>query len=418
MQKLKILALSLLFAACQNQQSPSTVEESGSTSDMQLEEGPWRATIMLNDTTAMPFDFQLEQRDDSTFRMTILNAEEKIEAMIEPAGDSLRISLPVFANYMMVQTNGQSMEGYFINPDAEDYQLPFSARAGQQSRFKLDSSNCCDINKKWRVAIGADTTDLTPAIAYFEQDSTYVSGTFMTETGDYRYLEGNLHGNNLQLSAFDGAHLFYFEAEIEDGQKINGRFYSGRSYLEPWKAWRDQDFELADPDTLTYLREGYESLSFSFPNLEGDSVSLNDARFEGKPVIVQILGSWCPNCMDESRYLRDIYKRYHEEGLEVIGISFERTRGRETAEKRVAKMIEDIGIPYPVLMGGYTRDDKAAEKLPMLNHVMSYPTAIYLNDRHEVVKIHTGFSGPGTPVYEQYIATNKSLIEDLLDAKD
>jgi len=121
--------------------------------------------------------------------------------------------------------------------------------------------------------------------------------------------------------------------------------------------------------------------------------------------------------MDESRYLKDIYRQYHHEGLEIVGLTFERARNKATAKKRAQKMVDDLELPYPVLMAGYTREDKAAEALPMLNHVMSYPTAIYLDKDHQVVKIHTGFSGPGTPVYEKYTAENKAFIEDLVNGQ-
>ena len=155
-------------------------------------------------------------------------------------------------------------------------------------------------------------------------------------------------------------------------------------------------------------------MAFSFPNLKGDTINLKDPKFAGKPVIVQIMGSWCPNCLDESLYLKEQYEQYHKDGLEIIGLTFERARDYETALKRATKMERDLALPYPILLAGATRDDKAAELLPMLNHIMSYPTSIYLNKDHAVVKIHTGFSGPGTPVYEDFVAENDKFIQSLI----
>ena len=374
--------------------------------------GQWRGTIALNDSIDLPFIFEWNSKDSS---MIIVNASEKIEiSKAEVFGDSIRFTIPVFANFLEVKADGEEMNGYFINPDAKDYRLPFHAFYGDYKRFNISDSNCCDINEKWAVKFSPGTDEDEPAIAYFEQEDSHVTATFLTETGDYRFLEGVLTGDKLMLSAFDGAHLFYFDGVISSGQKIEGRFFSGRSYFTTWVGYRNDSFELRNPDSLTYLKEGYEAFGFSFKDIEGNVVSLEDEQFKDKPVIVQIMGSWCPNCMDESRYLTEVYKQYHKDGLEIIGLSFERTHDWEMAEERVAKMKTDIGIPYTVLVAGATRDDKAANLLPSLNHIMSYPTAIYLNRDHSIRKIHTGFSGPGTPVYKTYVEKNKNVIEQMV----
>ncbi len=402
-----ILAGAFLLACNQNPEKQAAVST-------EPQNGIWRGAISLNDSIDLPFNFTLTG-EDSAYAITIYNGEEAIEATeLTWIGDSLKIQMPVFANYLLVKPSGDKLIGFYVNPDAENYRLPFVASFGDSSRFEVADKNCCDINRKWAVEFSPEDDKDHPAIAYFEQEGSDISGTFLTETGDYRYLRGVLSANDLKLSAFDGAHLFYFEATIEDGQKMEGRFYSGRSFMEPWMAYRDDNFELRNADSLTFLKEGYDKFSFSFQDLNGKTVSLDDPQFEGKPVIVQIMGSWCPNCMDESRYLREVYEEYHSQGLEIVGLTFERVKDEETAKKRAARMVDNLKIPYPVLLAGSTRDDKAAELLPSLNHVMSYPTAIYLNRDHSVKKIHTGFSGPGTPVYEEYVKENKKTIEEMI----
>jgi thiol-disulfide isomerase/thioredoxin len=405
-----------LLAACQPQKRDKEAKKTAA--ELPRQEG--RATIALNDSTLLPFTFTVDSLVKGKQNFTIRNAQESVEATAEfIAKDSVKITLPVFANYILARWDGAELQGNYINPDAENYQLPFQASfSPNPQRFFSQDSVCCSINKKWRVRLSPDTEKEDPAIAYFEQEGNKVTGTFLTETGDYRFLEGAFSGNTLRLSAFDGAHLFYFSAQVESSQQMQGHFYSGRSYHTTWQAFRDDDFELADPDTLTFLKEGYTSLNFALPTLAGDTLSLEDQRFAGKPVIIQIMGSWCPNCMDETRYLNQIYKQYQPQGLEIIGLTFERARNKASAEKRAQKMISDLDIQYPVLMAGYTRADKASEVLPMLNHVMSYPTTIYLDANHVVQKIHTGFAGPGTPVYEEFTTRNTLFIENLINSKN
>lgn len=140
------------------------------------------------------------------------------------------------------------------------------------------------------------------AVGIFEQDGDKLSGTFLTPTGDYRYLDGHIDDNTLQLSAFDGEHAFFlFKAELTEKDQ-QGIFRSGRSKSEKWTAQRDFTASLPDANSLTYLKEGYDRLEFNFPDPEGNTVSLSDPRYQAKVVIVHLFGSWCPNCMDETHF--------------------------------------------------------------------------------------------------------------------
>jgi len=188
MRNTLLFAAVLFFGACQNNASPEEAQDQTPAKLTELTTGSWRGAIMLNDSTEMPFNFELEKDNDSSYSFTIKNAEECIEATAKRRGDSLKVTMPVFANYIKVQVNGDQMEGTYVNPDAKNYKLPFSARAGVQNRFSIDSMNCCDINKKWRVEIAAESDGPTAATAFFEQESTSVTGTSMTETGVMKIL--------------------------------------------------------------------------------------------------------------------------------------------------------------------------------------------------------------------------------------
>lgn len=390
----------------------STVEERDTKPG--LSAGIWQGSIQQNDSTDLKFNFNLERLNDSIFAVKVMNAEEVLEAkMYSITPDSFRIEMPVFANYFLVKRTDLGLEGLYINPDADDYQLPFTAIAGIKERYP-NTQQLWPLPGYWKVVFKPGTEDEYYGLAHFEWDTLKgVHATIMTATGDYRYLEGSGSNGRLKFSAFDGAHLFTFDAELHD--TLIGTFHSGRGYFANWIAYRDSSFSLPDPDTLTYLKEGYEGMAFAFPTLEGDTVNLEDPCFANKAVIIQISGSWCPNCYDESRYLSEVYKQYKDQDLEIVCLSFERTRDYATAQKRLAKMQKDLAIPYTVLLAGATRDNKAAEKLPMLNHIMSYPTAIYLDKAHQVRKIHTGFAGPGTPVWEDFVSENDAFLQKLLN---
>jgi len=220
----------------------------------------------------------------------------------------------------------------------------------------------------------------------------------------------------MKLSTFDGTHLYLFEGIVDEHGRIEGGFWSGKSFFQNWTAVRNEDFELPDPASFTFLNPGYEDFAITFPNAEGVMVSLTDDKFTGKPVIIQIMGSWCPNCMDESRFLTGWYNSNKDRGVEIVGLAFERKPEPDYASERVRIMKEKLGIEYEVLIAGTTAPESRAAALPMLNKVMSFPTTVFLDKQHKVRKIHTGFSGPGTgDLYNQYVEEFSVFMDKLID---
>ena len=61
------------------------------------------------------------------------------------------------------------------------------------------------------------------------------------------------------------------------------------------------------------MKDPAEPFRFSFPDMQGQIVSNTDARFRGKVVLVNISGSWCPNCHDEAPFLSALYKQVPRE---------------------------------------------------------------------------------------------------------
>jgi thiol-disulfide isomerase/thioredoxin len=224
------------------------------------------------------------------------------------------------------------------------------------------------------------------------------------------------------LSCFDGNHVYLFKAKVNDNsQQLTGGFWSGKAGYENWTAVKDDKAALPDANTLTFLKPGYERLDFTFPDADGKSVSLQDERFKGKVVIVQIMGSWCPNCMDETNFLSPWYKKNRERGVEIIGLAYERNPDFAVSAPKIKRLMNRFDIDYPVLFAGQNDKAKASLTLPMLNRVVAFPTTIFIDKQGKVRKIHTGFSGPGTGEYytrfveefEQF--TDKLIAEPVTD---
>lgn len=346
----------------------------------------------------------------------VINGEERIRAEIfELKDDSIFVRLPIFNTALIGKIENGSLVGtYFDYSRSGDYRIPFMAVKDFQTRFQVTETPIQDVTGKWKVEFSPGSDNEYSALGVFQQRGNSATGTFLTTTGDYRYLEGNVSGDSLLLSCFDGSHVFLFKAKIE-GDRIEGDFWSGTHWKENWGGVRDESYELPDPTSLTFLKPGYSKLDFSFKNLQGKATSLSDVRYQNKVVVVQIMGSWCPNCMDETAYLVSLYNKYHQQGLEVISLAFEKSDNEESNLHSLNRLKEHFGVPYDILLAGKASKKEAAEKLPTLNHVLSFPTSIFIDKKGIVRQIHTGFSGPGTgEYYQEFVEETDLFVTQLL----
>ncbi|WP_276496504.1 peroxiredoxin family protein [Pontibacter litorisediminis] len=390
------------------------------STDNTIQTGSWRVALQHAEGKEIPFIMEAEEQNGKTV-LYLVNGEERILVdEIEPQGDSVRIGLHIFDADLIAKVEGDKMTGRFVKNDTQEpYSVPFTAERGKENRFEASPAPASfNFGGKWEVVFTPRDGSPYKAIGEFEQDGNYATGTFMTETGDYRYLEGQVAGNELKLSTFDGNHAYLFTATPGNDSTLTGHFYAGMKGYENWTAKRNPEAELASADTLTYLKPGYETLSFTFPNLDGEQVSLSDDKYKGKVVLVQLLGSWCPNCMDETNFLAPYYDKNKDRGLEIIGLGFERSPEFDKAAARLQKMQKRLNVNYDLLVAGTSDKEAAAKALPALNHVLSFPTTIFIGRDGKVRKIHTGFSGPGTgKYYEEWVADFNKTMEELLAEK-
>jgi thiol-disulfide isomerase/thioredoxin len=367
----------------------------------ELPTGLWRGVISLQGQE-LPFGLEIT-KSAAGYQAYLLNADEKILLdEISIAGDSVRLVMHVFDAALVARFDDTRLTGTFVKNYAPSGNLPFEATYDETHRFTSDTTASVDFSGTFGVTFQVSDTVQYPAVAMIQQEGNDVIGTFLTPTGDYRYLQGNVIDKELRLSAFDGNHAFVFTATLS-GDSIRGRFYSGKNGLETWAGVRNNQAALPDAESLTFLKPGYDKLTFRFPDLNGQPVTLEDARFKNKVVILQILGTWCPNCMDETRFLAPWYERNNERGVEILGLAYERKADFAYAKERVEKMKSKWNVGYDIVIAGVNDKAKASETLPALNRVVAFPTTIFIGKDGTVKHIHTGFSGPGTGIhYERF----------------
>ncbi|MCC5920159.1 MAG: TlpA family protein disulfide reductase [Cyclobacteriaceae bacterium] len=383
--------------------------------------GHWRV-VLETQGIEVPFILRWDEVTADTSKLPkayLINGEEEILLdENEKTEGGITIPLHIFDGALFVRHPNKEgkIVGHWEKFDSEEtYKIPLYVEQGAD-RFEGKKEANEAIAGEWEVTFTKSDGESRKSLGLFEVSSQGIAtGTFLNATGDYRFLEGYTDDEGIKLSAFDGQNAYLFQANLKNDE-LSGDFYSGIGRKDTWTAKKNEDFELADADQLTYLKEGTEGFAFNFPNLDGTLVNLEDERFKDKIVIVQIFGSWCPNCMDEIAYLAPWYDENKDKGIEIVALSFERKDDFEYASGRVKKVTERYGANYPFLIAGTPDAESTAKALPMLNKVMSFPTTIFLNRKHEVVKIHTGFSGPGTGIYyRRHVEEFERTIEKLLN---
>ncbi len=392
--------------------------------------GDWRA-VLASPGGELPFRLQIT--DDGTGGLeavAITGAEAVPFSGVEIDADQVVLRFEWYDSEIeaSMAADGTMLRGRWrrTSPGGIDTVMGFVAVKDDPTRFRHPVAAGLPgghlqavpaVDGDWAVTF-TDEDGSEPARGVFRQQGNQVEGTFLTPTGDHRFLEGSYEEGVLRLSTFDGAHAFLFHASAMADGSLEGDFWSRDSHLASWTARRLADGETVLPDAwdLARLTNDEGRFRFAFEDLDGKPVDQNDPRFAGKVLLVNIFGSWCPNCNDEAPLLAAWHERYRDRGLEVVGLAYEFTGDTERDRLQVRRFAERHGITYPILLAGTSDKADAAATLPDLDRVVSYPTTLFIGRDATVRRIHSGFAGPGTgPYYEALVAELEGMIEHLVD---
>ena len=378
----------------------------------------WSAKLHRADGNDIAFNFEWKTEKGKPV-WYIYNATEKIKVdNITEQGDSLFIQMPVFESQFRISRSSRKLTGVWIKRGSVKTQvIPFSAEPGKK-RFTASAAAAKNISGRWAVIFaGSKINELS--VGEFKQAGNKLTGTFLNPSGDYRYLEGIVSKDSLFLSGFDGGHAFLFTATIDDDKKISGgTFFSGASFKEGWWAIKDPAAKVPQGSVAMYVKPGEESLHFNFKDLEGKKVSIQDERFKNKVVVIQLMGSWCPNCMDETAFLSDYYSKNKQRGVEIIALAYEYSTDWDRSVKNLKKFQDRYQVKYTVLNTEVAVNDslRTEKTLPELTAIKFFPSSVILDKKGKVRKLDTGFNGPATGVhYDIYKNEFEEIINKLLN---
>ena len=341
----------------------------------------------------LPFNFSVI--NDST--LVVKNSSEIVEFSIKYSRDSIFINSKVFEGYIKGVLTDDKIDGVFVI-ESLDRVVPFNSYESTK-RFDIDfEENKKLITNRWKFTFSPDKDNESSSIGLFNSiGQNEIGATFRTNTGDYGFMHGGYKAGNIVLSTFNGSRAYLLEAELSN-DSVKGVLYAGNHSKTIIEGVLDNDFELADEYSLTSLKNNSQKFDFSYENTVGKLISIDDDFYDGKSMVIQFMGSWCPNCLDESKFYVDYIKENDLKDIEFVALAFEYAKTKGRALKSILKLKNELKINYPILLVQYGSSDKekALEKFPMLNNIISYPTTIFLDRNKEVIKIHTGFNGPAT----------------------
>jgi peroxiredoxin len=366
--------------------------------------GRWDAVVVANEVE-VPFLFEITV-EGNVVAGSFFNGERRITSTEGTfAGDELTLFFGQYASTLRATLNGGELSGEYVRPRGP---YPFRA-ARASSRSASAGAEAPSIGGTWIAS--ADSNKGEEAWRFLvTQSGTSVEATILRVDGDTGTLTGSFRDGRFVLSHFSGARPLLLEVTPQAGDTLELTL-NKKTVL---RAARDGGAAAAaigaptDPSRHTRMKDPSEPFRFRFPDLEGREVSNADERFLGKVVLVNISGSWCPNCHDEAPFLSALYRKYREQGLEVVSLSFE--EGEQlTNPERLRTFIATYGLEYTVLLAG--EPDQLADKIPQAVNLNAFPTTFLLGRDGRVRAVHAGFPSPGSGAY--YEKAEREITEEV-----
>jgi thiol-disulfide isomerase/thioredoxin len=373
--------------------------------------GKWRGEFTIRQNTVVPFNFEIN--DNGV--VVLLNADEKFETgKISIKKDSLFIPLDQFDNELAFRIQNNTLTGELRKQDHTGKPLKVKAEKNKLYRFKenagLSSKN---ISGTYEIEFSFESGRTEKSIAVFKQKEKKLTGTFLKESGDARYLEGIVEGNKFYLSSFIGSSPGYYTGVVNDDGSISGEQLGSR-IRHTFHGKLNENATLPDPYKNPASDARNKMFPFSLPGVKGDSVSLSNEKYRNKVVIITITGTWCPNCIDEAAFLSPWYEKNKDRGVEIITIHYERQTDTAYYHKVMERFRKRFDIRYEQAFGGLSNSDTVRKTLK-LPDFRAFPTTLFIDKKGRIAKIHSGYSGPATgKFYDDFIREFNEEVDALL----
>lgn len=356
--------------------------------------GLWDAVLLIDGRRV---DFRLELHlEAGQARAAILDGERRIWSTSgEFSGARLQLVWDYFDSRLEATWDGAALRGaYQRRTRAGIVRREFTAKPFRP-RPEPSDPVVAQVAGAWRIQTDAPR-GVRVMNGYFAQSGASVTGTIQRLDGDFGTLEGRVEGRRLTLSHFDGIRATLIEAEVQEDGTLRG-VLDGKTAFTAARVEKAAELGLPeppDPSRYVSVKNPLEPVRFQAVDLDGNPVSSTDARFQGKPMILTIMGSWCPNCHDEAELLNELHRRYRDKGLAVVALGFEYTGESERDRNQLRAFAKRHGTEYTILYAGTTDEGQVQKVLPQMANFGGFPTTLFLDREHRARSVHAGFAGP------------------------
>ncbi len=404
---LVFLCATVLLCSCQHQPPP--------------QKGLWKGTITLAEQKQLSFLVYLDLTPPAPSGYFLNGTEQTPIPEIEQRGDSLTFGFSEYGAVMSAVWTGGHLSGEFLRFRKDTTRNRFEAVpvTAKDERTKEKTAPEVPLVGKYQVYIKSKDAIDSSSAATFWSHSDSVFGSIIAPDGDYGLMTGHQSGSTVVMGRFTGWQGQLMELTREQNHWTGILFYrmppAVSFTLEPRAA---KVIEVVSPKRIS-IKDTNKPFGFAGVTVMGDTVTNLDPRFKGKALIIDIMGTWCHNCMDAAPLLQKLHMDYGKQGLAVVGLSFELKDDPQTARKNLLLYEERYGITFPVLFCGSLDDKNVEARLrSQLNNFSSYPTTIFVDRKGLVQSIHEGFKGPGAgEEYQNQIDLYYETVEKMLKAK-
>ena len=333
---------------------------------------------------------------------------------ITMVGDSLVITLPDYAASIVGVLQGDSLIGRYHNVGSKGPRtIPLRAARGAWAVQGAPPG----LVGRWDAWF-LSGFDQSPRVLEFRNGDRGLEGTVISNNGDYGLFAGSLEGDSVVMAHFDGSFVYLLTGRLE-GDTLRGTFHAGLRTQTPFVATRSTGKPHLTPPTAVTHADTSAAFRFAFPDLAGKPVTATDRRFQGKVVLLEIFGTWCPTCHDAAPALAALYRDYHRRGLEIVGVAFEVTGDSAIDAPLVRRYRDKFGIAYPLLLGGVSDADAVSDAFPQLDGFSAFPTLVFLGRDGRVRRVNAGFYGPATgSQHGALVAELRKDVEQLLSKRE
>lgn len=169
-------------------------------------------------------------------------------------------------------------------------------------------------------------------------------------------------------------------------------FLKEMSYEQAVAKFNNFNEEYRNTETGKYLKQKIElmkkgvvgSVAANFESTDINGKPINLANFKGKYVLLDFWASWCVPCRKGNPHLISLFNKYHDKGLEIIGVSDDDSN-LEAWRKAIDK--DKIGI-WNHILRGYNRNIKDLANPKDINsmyNVSSLPTKILIDNKGTII---------------------------------